>query len=204
MCHKLTSVHSEYPFWPNRLFYLKLCTFHFQLMGCLVYFLFLFIFRQKFLYVFYAKSEDADQVAQFFTSWVVWYSLILPAFLIKILSHQDKWATAWQNQQNDLCTQRRLRSAWASAQSDQSLPSLCALRITSDLRLLHADSEDSDQTGRRSRLIWVFTGRMSFCWFCHAVAQFFNLLLFLKVCKSTLVNCLGKALFTYDNPHKKF
>ena len=31
-------------------------------------------------------------------------------------------ATAWQNQQNYLCAQRRLRSAWASAQSDQSLP----------------------------------------------------------------------------------
>ena len=26
------------------------------------------------------------------------------------------WAAAWQNQQNDLCAQRRLRSAWASAQ----------------------------------------------------------------------------------------
>ena len=25
-----------------------------------------------------------------------------------------KWASAWQNQQNDLCVQRRLRSAWAS------------------------------------------------------------------------------------------
>ena len=31
------------------------------------------------------------------------------------------WAASWQNQQNDLCTQRRLRSAWASTQSDQSL-----------------------------------------------------------------------------------
>ena len=31
------------------------------------------------------------------------------------------WAAAWQNQQNGLCAQRRLRSAWASAQSDQSL-----------------------------------------------------------------------------------
>ena len=31
------------------------------------------------------------------------------------------WAAAWQNQQNDLCDQQRLRSAWASAQSDQSL-----------------------------------------------------------------------------------
>ena len=31
------------------------------------------------------------------------------------------WATSWQNQQNGRCTQLRLRSAWASAQSDQSL-----------------------------------------------------------------------------------
>ena len=39
------------------------------------------------------------------------------------------WATSYQNQQNDLCTQRSFRSAWASAQSDQS--SLCTLRIAS-------------------------------------------------------------------------
>ena len=35
------------------------------------------------------------------------------------------WAEAWQNKQNDLCTQRRLRSDCASIQSDQSLR--CAL-----------------------------------------------------------------------------
>ena len=29
------------------------------------------------------------------------------------------WAASWQNQQNGMRTQRRLRSAWASAQSDQ-------------------------------------------------------------------------------------
>ena len=39
-------------------------------------------------------------------------------------------------------------------------PSLCALRIAKDLRLLHADSEDSDQTGRMPRLVWVFAGRI--------------------------------------------
>ena len=34
----------------------------------------------------------------------------------------NKWATTWQNRQNECSpTQRRLRSAWASAQSDQSL-----------------------------------------------------------------------------------
>ena len=33
----------------------------------------------------------------------------------------DKWAASWQYQENGLCAQRRLISAWASAQSDQSL-----------------------------------------------------------------------------------
>ena len=39
------------------------------------------------------------------------------------LYKSDKFisAGAWQNRQNDLCTQQRLRSAWASAQSDQRL-----------------------------------------------------------------------------------
>ena len=32
----------------------------------------------------------------------------------------ENWATAWQTQQNDQCAQRRLRSAWAPAQSAQS------------------------------------------------------------------------------------
>ena len=35
----------------------------------------------------------------------------------------QSWACARQKQQNDLCAQRRLSSAWASAQSDQSLRS---------------------------------------------------------------------------------
>ena len=30
------------------------------------------------------------------------------------------WATSWQNQRNGTCAQQRLRSVWASAQSDQS------------------------------------------------------------------------------------
>ena len=65
------------------------------------------------------------------------------------------WAASWQNEQND-CAQRRLRSAWASAQSDQSL--LCAQSVVMDPSFLHADSEDSDQTGRMPRLFWVFAG----------------------------------------------
>ena len=55
--------------------------------------------------------------------------LFLKPRFIAVLQTQDskpssKWAHLfhiWQNQQNGMRTQRRLRSAWASAQSDQSL-----------------------------------------------------------------------------------
>ena len=43
------------------------------------------------------------------------------------------------------CAWQRLRSAWASAQSDQS--SLCTQSVAKDPSFLHVDSEDSDQTG---------------------------------------------------------
>ena len=35
----------------------------------------------------------------------------------------------------------------------------CAQRVAKDPSFLHADSEDSDRTGRMARLIWVFAGR---------------------------------------------
>ena len=80
----------------------------------------------------------------------MWWGLIIIKYL---------WAALWQNQQNN-CTQPRLRSACASTQSDQS--SLCAQWVAKDPSFLHADSEEkhtlwvlsdqpghlSDQTGR--------------------------------------------------------
>ena len=66
------------------------------------------------------------------------------------MSHLVTKPTKW------LCAQRRLRSAWASVQSDQS--SLCGKWVAKDPSFLHVDSDDSDQTGRMPKLIWVFTG----------------------------------------------
>ena len=66
------------------------------------------------------------------------------------------WAAAWQNQQNDLCRSAKLRSAWASAQSDQS--SLSAWRNIGPLTTYWAHSE-TDQTERMPRLVWVFSWR---------------------------------------------
>ena len=51
------------------------------------------------------------------------------------------WTASWQNQQNDMCAQRRLRSAWTSA-----------WRTLGSLATHWAHSEDSDQTGRMPRL----------------------------------------------------
>ena len=45
-----------------------------------------------------------------------------------------------------------IRPVWSES-------SLCAQCVANDPRFLHADSEDSDQTGRMPRLIWVFAGR---------------------------------------------
>ena len=66
---------------------------------------------------------------------------------------KSTWAATWQNQQNECAPSEDSDQP----QSDQS--SLCAQWVAKDPRFLHADSEDSDQTGRMSRLIWVFAGR---------------------------------------------
>ena len=52
-----------------------------------------------------------------------------------------------------LCTQWSLgiRPVWSE-------PLLCAEWVAKDPSFLHANSEDSDQTGRMPRLIWVFAG----------------------------------------------
>ena len=68
-----------------------------------------------------------------------------------------KWAASWLNQQNGMCIQWRLRSTWASAQSDQS--SLSAWRKLGSFATHWAHSEVSDQTGWMPRLIRVFAGR---------------------------------------------
>ena len=76
--------------------------------------------------------------------------------LSRLMTTPTKWPYA----------QRRLRSAWVSAQSDQS--SLCAQRVAKDPSFLHADSEDwSDWTDAQADP----SLRMPFCWFCHEAAH---------------------------------
>ena len=90
------------------------------------------------------------------------------------------------------CTQRRLISAWAFAQSDQSL--LSAWRKLGCLATHSAHSEDSDQTGPMSSL-----GARPFCWFCHEAVHVYQQTLSIwpmdgmKVWKISFVSTSGYA-----------
>ena len=61
-----------------------------------------------------------------------------------------------------------IRPVWSES-------SLSAQRVAKDPSFLHADSEDSDQTGRMPRLIWVFAGRT-----CHFADFVMRRLIFWK------------------------
>ena len=82
------------------------------------------------------------------------------------------WAAARKNQQNDLCSPRRLRSAWAFAQSDQS--SQCAQWVAEDQMFFSCEQ-------RRLWSDWVDAqaqADLSLCCaqrlFCYAVAHLFS------------------------------
>ena len=58
-----------------------------------------------------------------------------------------------------------IRPVWSES-------SLSAWRKLGSWATHKAHSEDSDQTGRMPRLIWVFAGRTLIFWFCHVAAHF--------------------------------
>ena len=59
------------------------------------------------------------------------------------MTKPTKWHVRW--------TKTQISPIWSES-------SPCALWVAKDPSFLHADSEDSDQTGRIPRLIWVLTG----------------------------------------------
>ena len=71
---------------------------------------------------------------------------------------------------------------------------LCAQWVAKDPSFLHADSEDSDQTGRMSRLIWVFAGHI--CHFVGFVMRWFNSWL----CLNWSCPCTCTSFFSSPEP----
>ena len=80
-----------------------------------------------------------------------------------------KWAASWQNQQNGMCAQRRLRSAWASDQSAQSLR--CPHEKARVLSYLLSAQRRLIRLGGCPGWSESSLGAQSFCWFCHEVTQ---------------------------------
>ena len=73
-----------------------------------------------------------------------------------------KWTASWQNQQNGLCIQRWLRSAWASVWSDQGLSCPHEETLSPPEATHWVCCEVSDQTEQMPSLGWA---HRSFCWF---------------------------------------
>ena len=71
-----------------------------------------------------------------------------------------------------LCSQRRLRSAWASAVWSES--SLCAHWVAKDPSFIHADSEDWSDWADTQADLSLRSTHLPFCWFCHEAAHFIN------------------------------
>ena len=108
----------------------------------------------------YELPTDDPDYENFRKHKVTNFFLVPAIYCIKFVSVSQtihmKMSHLMTKQQNGMCAQRRLRSAWASAQSDQS--SLSAGRKLGSLSTYWAHNEDSDQTGWMPRLIWVFAG----------------------------------------------
>ena len=118
----------------------------------------------------------------------------------------NRWAAARQNQQNDMCAQRRLRSTWLISVFAERKCRFVGF-VLRRLRMhyyyycyyYYYYYMYSDQTGWMPRLILSLCwAQMSFCWFCRAVAQDALLLLLLKsnasiIAISTVQNCPGPS-----------
>ena len=88
----------------------------------------------------------------------------LPKWTFSIhLSHLMTKSTKW------LCAHRRLRSAWESAQSDQS--SLSAWRNIGSSATHWVDSEDSWLDLAHAQADLSLRWAHSHCWFCHVTAH---------------------------------
>ena len=93
------------------------------------------------------------------------------------------WATSWQNQQSSMCAQRRLRSAWASAQSDQSLRCVLSGYLRTKTFFMRT-AKTLIRLGRCPGWSESLLGAHSFCWFWHVVAH---------ICM-TCINRSGKTM----------
>ena len=80
------------------------------------------------------------------------FLIILIEFQVPVITANDKKITKWHVRPAKTQISLGVRPVWSES-------SLCTQWVAKDPSFLHADSKDSDQTGRMPRLIWVFAGR---------------------------------------------
>ena len=102
-----------------------------------------------------------------------WTGLLL--VLLSVNVQDNIWANSWQNQQNGMSAQGRLRLA--STQSEESLR--CPHEETLGPQLPIEYTVKTDQTGRMLRLIWVFARRTGH--FVGFVVMGLNICMYLKL-----------------------
>ena len=114
-------------------------------------------------------------------------------------------ATAWQNQQNDLCAQWKINLGIHPVWSESSL---FVWRSIGSLVTHWAHSEDwSDWAAAQAGLSLHWVHRL-FCWFCHAPAHFRHMkLLCLSLCGFHLTGderqlCIGGCYNVSYTCHK--
>ena len=90
-------------------------------------------------------------------SWLSYWSAQQPKSKFR-----TKWATSYKTNKMTVRPAKTQISLGISPDWSESL--LCTHWVAKDPSSLYADSEDSDQTGRMPRLIWVFAGHL-----CHFI-----------------------------------
>ena len=124
---------------------------------------------------------------------------------VGIMDEIFKWAASGHNQQNDCAPSEdsdqpghppSLIRVFAVGCPGWSESSLCTQWVTEDSNFLHADREDSDQTGGMLRLIWVFAGLTR-----HVICFVMRRLKYLHTC--LFYETLWKPADEHEPPHDK-
>ena len=106
------------------------------------------------------RMETCSSVVHMYYEFIANVWLTDTKQLSRLMTKPTKWHVRPAKTQISL----GIRPVWSES-------SLSAWRKLGSLATHWAHSEDSDQTGRMPRLIWVFAGHTCHYWFCHEVAQ---------------------------------
>ena len=114
----------------------------------------------------YASSEDSDQPAQTVRMHrLIWVSAKRTYYTVGFATVRVSVNEPPHDITNKMTVQQAKTPISLGIRPVRSESSLCAQWVAKDLSFLRTDSEDSNQTGRMPRLIWVFARRSHFVGF---------------------------------------